>query len=187
MVLPGAATNALLAEQPFCDFTITMSPQPAIEGAHHQNEAPATLGRERKRRRAKTAAVDGAPKSVRRLQTDVGIGVEWQFDRKRRPFGRYCWQVKPVACACQRYNSMPAIWPMAKFASGKPGPIKGILPSIAGRAELTERQDGREGFRCPEYRLPVERLFRISREKTTPIYVGMSEAPQLIAQRLSDS
>ena len=90
-------------------------------------------------------------------------------------------------CACQRYNSMPAIWPMAKFASGKPGPIKGILPTIAGRAELTERQDGREGFRCPEYRLPVERLFGISREKTTPIYVGMSAAPHPIAQRLSDS
>ena len=89
--------------------------------------------------------------------------------------------------ARQRHNAMPAIWPMAKFASGKPGPIKGILPSIAGRAELTERQDGREGFRCPEYRLLVERLFRISREKTTPIYVGMSATPRPIAQRLSDS
>jgi hypothetical protein len=76
---------------------------------------------------------------------------------------------------------------MAKFASGKPGPIKGILPTIAGRAELTERQDGREGFRCPEYRLPVERLLRISGEKTTPIYAGMSEASHWIAQRLSDS
>ena len=88
-------------------------------------------------------------------------------------------------CACQRYNSMPTIWRMAKFASGKPGPIKGILPTIAGRAELTERQDGREGFRCPEYRLPVERLFGISREKTTPIYFGIDEAPHPIAQRLS--
>ena len=86
-------------------------------------------------------------------------------------------------CACQRYNSMPAIRPLAKFPSGKPGPIKGILPSIAGRAELTERQDGREGFRCPEYRLPVERLFRISREKTTPIFFGIDEAPHSIAQR----
>ena len=76
---------------------------------------------------------------------------------------------------------------MAKFASGKPDPIKGILPTIAGRAELTERQDGREGFRCPEYRLPVERLFRISREKTTPIYPGMSAALRPIARRLSDS
>ena len=80
MVLPGAVTNALLAEQALCDFTITMSRQPGIEGSHHQNEAPATLGRERKRRCTKTAAFDGAPKSVRRLQTDVGIGVEWQFD-----------------------------------------------------------------------------------------------------------
>ena len=88
--------------------------------------------------------------------------------------------------ARQRHNAMPAIWPMAKFASGKPGPIKGILSSIAGRAELTERQDGREGFRCPEYRLPVERLFRISREKTTPIYVGMSEASHWIVQWLSN-
>ena len=90
-------------------------------------------------------------------------------------------------CTCQRYNAMRAIWPLAKFASGKPGPIKSILPSIACRAELTERQDGREGFRCPEYRLPVERLLRISREKTTPIYVGMSGAPRLTAQRLLDS
>ena len=90
-------------------------------------------------------------------------------------------------CACQRYNSMPAIWPLAKFASGKPGPIKGVLPTIAGRAELTERQDGREGFRCPEYGLPVERLLRISREKTAPIYAGMSETSHWIAQRLSDS
>ena len=89
--------------------------------------------------------------------------------------------------ARQRQNSMPAIWPLAKFASGKPGPIKGILPTIAGRAELTERQDGREGFRCPEYRLPVERLLRISREKTAPIYAGMSETSHWIVQRLSDS
>ena len=185
-VLPGAATHALLAEQPLCDFTITMSRQPGIEGSHHQDEPPATPGREHKRRRTKTAAVDGAPKSVRRLQTDVGIGVEWQFDRKRRPFGRYYRQVKPVACACQRYNSMPAIWPLAKFASGKPGPIKGILPTIAGRAELTERQDGREGFRCPEYRLPVERLFRISREKRAPISFGIGEVPRLIARSASD-
>ena len=81
---------------------------------------------------------------------------------------------------------MPAIWPVAKRASGKPGPIKGILPTIAGRTELTERQDGREGFRCPEYRLPVERLFRISREKTTPIYVGIVEMPRPIARLLSD-
>jgi len=35
--------------------------------------------------------------------------------------------------------------------------------------------------------LPVECLIRISREKTTPIYVGMSGAPHPIAQRLSDS
>ena len=88
--------------------------------------------------------------------------------------------------ARQRHNAVPAIWPMAKFASGKPGPIKGILPTIAGRAELTERQDGREGFRCPEYRLPVERPFGVSREKTTPIYVGMSEASHWIVQWLSN-
>ena len=80
MVLPGAAANALLAEQALCDFAITMSRQPGIEGSHHQNEAPTTLKRERKRRCTRTAAFDGAPKSVRRLQTDVGIGVEWQFD-----------------------------------------------------------------------------------------------------------
>ena len=87
--------------------------------------------------------------------------------------------------ARQRHNAMPAIWPMAKFASGKPGPIKDILSSIAGRAELPERQDGREGFRCPEYRLSFERLFWISREKTTPIYFGIDEAPHPIVQRLS--
>ena len=80
MVLPGAATNALLAEQTLCDFSITMSRQPGIEGSHHQNEAPTTIERERKRRCTRTTAFDGAPKSVRRLQTDVGIGVERQFD-----------------------------------------------------------------------------------------------------------
>ena len=87
--------------------------------------------------------------------------------------------------ARQRHNAMPAIWPMAKFASGKPGPIKGILSSIAGRAELTERQDGREGFRCPEYRLLVERLFRIGCEKRAPIFFGIGVSSQLTARRLS--
>src|SRR5437868_5218834 len=125
MVLPGAATHALLAEQPLCDFTIAMSRQPGIEGSHHQNEAPATLGRKRKRRRTKTAAFDGAPKSVRRLQTNVGIGVERQFNRNRRPLGGYRRHIKPMGHACQRYNSMPAVWRMAKFAIGKRGPIKG--------------------------------------------------------------
>ena len=80
MVLPGAATNALDAEQPLRDFTITMSRQRGIEGSHRQNEAPATFVSKRKRRCTKTAAFDGAPKSVRRLQSDAGVGVERQFD-----------------------------------------------------------------------------------------------------------
>jgi hypothetical protein len=89
-------------------------------------------------------------------------------------------------CASKGYNAMPAIWPMAKFAIGKPGPIKGILPSIAGRTELTEQQDGREGFRCPEYRLPVERLFRIGREKRALTFFGIGEVSRLIARPMSD-
>ena len=186
MVLPGAATHALLAEQPLCDFTITMSCQPGIEGSNHQNEAPATLGRERKRRRAKTAAVKGAPKSMRCLQTEVRIGIERQFDRNRCPLGGYRLQVKPMSHACQRYNAMPAVWRMAKFAVGKHGPIKGKWPRIDGRTVLTERQNGREGFRCPEYRLPVERLFRIGREKRAPIFFGIAEVPRLIAPPMSN-
>ena len=79
-VLPGAATYVLLAEQPLRYFAITVPRQPGIEGPHHQNEPPATLGWERKRRRARTAPIDGAPKSVRRLQTDVQIGIKRQFD-----------------------------------------------------------------------------------------------------------
>lgn len=35
MILPGAAKNALLAEQALCDFTITMTRQPGIEGPHN--------------------------------------------------------------------------------------------------------------------------------------------------------
>jgi hypothetical protein len=46
-----------------------MSRQPAIERSHHQNETSPTPGRERKRRRTKSTTFDGAPKSVRRLQT----------------------------------------------------------------------------------------------------------------------
>ncbi len=88
--------------------------------------------------------------------------------------------------ASKGYHAMPAIWPMAKLVGGKSGPVKGILPSIAGRAELTERQDGREGFGCPEYRLLVERLLRISREKRAPISFGIGAASRLIARRLSD-
>ena len=91
-----------------------------------------------------------------------------------------------MRCASKRYNAMPAIWPMAKFAIGKPGPIKGVLPSIAGRTELTERQDAREGFRCPEYRLPVECLFRIGCEKRAPISFGIGEVSLSIARPMSD-
>ncbi len=35
MILPGTAKNALLAEQALCDFTITMTRQPGIEGPHN--------------------------------------------------------------------------------------------------------------------------------------------------------
>jgi len=80
---------------------------------------------------------------------------------------------------------MPAIWPTAKFAIAHPGQIKG-LPSIAGRTELPERQYGREGFWCPEYRLLVECLFRIGREKTAPIFFGIGEVSGLIARPMSD-
>ena len=91
-----------------------------------------------------------------------------------------------MRCAGKGYNAMPAIWPTAKFASGKARPIKGILPTIAGRAELTERQDGREGFRRPEYRLLVECLFRIGCEKRAPIFFGIGEVSHLIARPMSD-
>ena len=147
MVLPGAATHALHAEQPLCDFTIAMSRQPAIKGSHHQNGAPPAPRRERKRRWAETAAVDRAPKSIRCLQTDVRIGVERQFDRERLSLGRERWQIKPMPRASKRDDAMPAIRPTAEFVIGKPGPIQRILPRIAGRTELTERQNGRERFR----------------------------------------
>jgi hypothetical protein len=80
---------------------------------------------------------------------------------------------------------MPAIWPTAKLAIAKPGQIKG-LPGIAGHPGLTERQDGREDFRCPEYRLLIECLFRIGREKTTPIFFGTGQVSRLIARPMSD-
>ena len=95
--------------------------------------------------------LNGVPKSVRRLQTQAGAGINRQLDRERRPLGRECGQVKPVRCAGKRYDAVPAIWPTAQFVIGKPVPIKRISPSIDARAKLTERQDGRERFRCPEY------------------------------------
>jgi len=88
--------------------------------------------------------------------------------------------------ASKRYNAVPAIWPTAQFVIGKPVPIKGISPSIAGRTVLTERQDSREGFRRPEYRLLIECLFRIGGEKRAPISFGIAAASRLIARRLSD-
>ena len=91
-----------------------------------------------------------------------------------------------MRCASKRYNAVPAIWPAAKFVIGKPVPIKGISPSIAGRTVLTERQDSREGFRRPEYRLLIERLFRIGGEKRAPIFSGIGVASRLTARRPSD-
>ncbi len=64
---------------------------------------------------------------------------------------------------------------MAKFATGECGPIEIIVPDIAARARFPEPQDGRESLGGPEYRLSVESFFRISREKTTPIYFGIGE------------
>src|SRR6201995_4469496 len=87
---------------------------------------------------------------------------------------------------CQRNNGMPAVWRMAKFAIGKPDPIEGNSSRIAGRTGLTERQHGRERFRCPEYRLPVERLFRIGYEKRAPIFSGIGEAQRLLGRPMSD-
>ena len=75
---------------------------------------------------------------------------------------------------------------MAKFATGERGPIEIIVPRLAGCVRFLERQDGRESLGGPEYRLSVESFFRVSREKTTPIYFGIVEASRLIARRLSD-
>ncbi len=55
------------------------------------------------------ASLDGGPKSVCRLKSYVEIGVEWQFDGKRRTSGGHCRQVESVNCACQRYNGVPPI------------------------------------------------------------------------------
>ena len=89
-------------------------------------------------------------------------------------------------CACQRYDGMPSIQPMAKFATGERGPIEIIVPHLDGRVRFPERQDGRESLGGPEYRLSVESFFRISREKTAPIYCGIDVSFRSIAQRLSD-
>ena len=88
--------------------------------------------------------------------------------------------------ARQRYNSMPAIWRMAKFTTGKRGPIELILPVIAGSDGFPQRQNRRESLGGPEYRLSVERLFRISCEKRAPIFFGIGEATRLTAPRQSD-
>ena len=90
-------------------------------------------------------------------------------------------------CTCQRYNAVPAIWPMAKFTSGERGQIEIILPGIAECGAFSQRQNGRESFGRPKYRLPVEWLLRISCEKTTPICLGRGEVSYPIAQQLSDS
>ena len=73
-----------LAKQPFCDFTIAMPRQPTIEGPHHQHEASPALEGKNKRRRARPAAVDRAPKPFSGLQTKIRIDVERQFDGNRR-------------------------------------------------------------------------------------------------------
>lgn len=75
---------------------------------------------------------------------------------------------------------------MAKFASGERAPIEIIVPRLAARVRFAERQDGRESLGGPEYRLSVEGFFRISREKTAPIYCGIDVSFRSIAQRLSD-
>ena len=75
---------------------------------------------------------------------------------------------------------------MAKFATGERGPIEIIAPRLAGRIRFAERQDGRESLGGPEYRLSGERFFRISREKTAPIYCGTDVSFRSIAHRLSD-
>jgi len=75
---------------------------------------------------------------------------------------------------------------MAKFAAGERGPIEIIVPGLAGRVRFAEREDRRESLGGPEYRLSVEGFFRISREKTAPIYCGIDASFRSIAQRLSD-
>ena len=62
---------------------------------------------------------------------------------------------------------------MAKFATGERGPIEIIVPRLAGLVRFAERKDSRESLGGPEYRLLVESFFRISREKTAPIYCGI--------------
>ena len=64
IIFPGAAKNALLAEQPLCDFAIAIARQPCVQGPHAQYEATATMARKFKRGPAKTAAFDCGPKSV---------------------------------------------------------------------------------------------------------------------------
>lgn len=75
---------------------------------------------------------------------------------------------------------------MAKFATGERGPIEIIASDVPRRVPFAERQDGRESLGGPEYRLSVEGFFRISREKTAPIYCGTDVSFRSIAQQLSD-
>ena len=89
-------------------------------------------------------------------------------------------------CTCHRHDGMPPIQPLAKFAGREHGQVKTMLPNIAGRDGFPQRQDSRESLGGPEYRLSVESYFRISREKTAPIYCGIDVSFRSIAQRLSD-
>lgn len=81
----------------------------------------------------------------------------------------------------ERDNGMPSIRCMAKLVTRQPAQVQIVRGRRGdGRAH---RQHGRQHFGSPENGLLVERLLRISCEKTVPTAVGNDPA----ARRISHS
>jgi len=74
--------------------------------------------------------------------------------------------------ASERHDGMPSIRRTTKRAAGQSYNVE-VMPPGDDRADsLADRQHRRQSLRRPENRLFVERLLRISRERTDPIAVG---------------
>src|ERR1700694_3497785 len=80
----------------------------------------------------------------------------------------------------QRHDGMPSILSTAKLGARQPVEVDIIPPGTRRSDGPADRQHGRQNLRRPEDCLSVERLSRISREKTAPIAVGSRQSSHSI-------
>jgi hypothetical protein len=164
---PGPFGNTFGSEQNLGDHAIGVAIGSRIERAKRQGQSLPALRRQFVEGRARCAAVERTPEAARGMRPNVEVIVKWQFGGVRPTCHWRFAQPEPMLDPANAQQNMPAVRRLTEFACRQISQTEHI-PVRHGCAS-NDRNNCRQGFRCPEYCLILRRPRRVSGESRGPI------------------